>query len=253
MHYRNVATISVIALALTAGACNRDTTSSRDATAREDNTSNPKRPAELQQERDKDISRLDSRVAEVERDYAKTNAKVESGKKTPTTGLREEVKEDVTNIKKAVDDLRTTTPENWWDRHEAAMRHTADDIDADVARLAGKATHPLPPKTTATPEQVSTAPFTSRRDAFVADMRARVDSMKQALDDVKARGPKETELKDTRARVDKLSDDIDRLRSASADDWWDITKARVSEYVDRVDASVKRLDDNKVGTVSANR
>ena len=43
----------------------------------------------------------------------------------------------------------------------------------------------------------------------------------------------------------KLGDDVDRLRSASADDWWDVTKARVSEYVDRVEASVKRLDDNK--------
>ena len=43
----------------------------------------------------------------------------------------------------------------------------------------------------------------------------------------------------------KLGDDVDRLRSASADDWWDVTKTRVNEYVDRVEASVKRLDDNK--------
>ncbi len=69
--------------------------------------------------------------------------------------------------------------------------------------------------------------------------------MQQALDRVKARGAQETEIEDTRARVKKLGDDVDRLRSASADDWWDVTKARVSEYVDRVEASVKRLDDNK--------
>jgi hypothetical protein len=41
----------------------------------------------------------------------------------------------VANIKKAVADLRTTTPENWWDRHEQAMKRTADDIEADVQRL----------------------------------------------------------------------------------------------------------------------
>ena len=50
--------------------------------------------------------------------------------------------------------------------------------------------------------------------------------MQQALDRVKARGPQETEIEDTRARVKKLGDDVDRLRSASADDWWDDEGAR---------------------------
>jgi hypothetical protein len=74
-------------------------------------------------------------------------------------------------------------------------------------------------------------------------MRTRVDAMKQALDNVKASGPKETEVEDIRARINKLSDDVDRLKSASPDDWWDVTKARVTEYVDRIDRSVNRLDD----------
>jgi hypothetical protein len=69
--------------------------------------------------------------------------------------------------------------------------------------------------------------------------------MERAMKDVKACGAQETELEDVRARVKKLGEDVDRLRSASADDWWDITKARVTEYVDRVEQSVKRLDDNK--------
>jgi hypothetical protein len=67
--------------------------------------------------------------------------------------------------------------------------------------------------------------------------------MKQALDNVKVRGPQETERDDIRARIDKLSDDVDRLKSASPDDWWDVSKARVTEYVDRIDKSVNRLDD----------
>ena len=79
----------------------------------------------------------------------------------------------------------------------------------------------------------------------MADLRARVDGFEKALDDVKASGPRETELDDTRARVNKLREDVDRLASASADDWWDVTRARVTDYVDRVEASIKRLDDNK--------
>ena len=126
------------------------------------------------------------------------------------------------------------------------MKRTASDIEADVSRLAGKVTPaPLPPRTDAAGDNIDNAPFTSRRDRFVADLRARVDAMSRALENVKARGPQETELEDTRARVNKLGDDIDRLRSAEADDWWDVTRVRVSEYVDRVEASVNRLDDNK--------
>jgi hypothetical protein len=69
--------------------------------------------------------------------------------------------------------------------------------------------------------------------------------MEHALDNVKAKGARQTEIDDTKARVKKLRDDADRLASASANDWWDISKARVTEYVDRVQASVDRLDDNK--------
>ena len=246
MHYQNMATIGIVALALAAGGCNRDVGESRDTTAGEERTPNVDRTAELQRERNEEISGLDKRVADIERDYAQANQKVASGDRTATAGLREELKEDVTNVKTAVSDLRTTTPENWWARHEAAMKQTADDIEADVSRLAGKVT-PTPPQVTnrTTGENVSTEPFTSRRDKFVADLRARVDAMQQALDRVKAQGATETEIEDARARVKKLSEDVDRLRSASADDWWDVTKARVSEYLDRVEASVKRLDDNK--------
>ena len=245
MHYRDVATISVVVLALTAGACERNISGSRDTNAREEATS-PDRKAEIQRDHEEDISRLNERVAAIERDYADANQKVVSGDRTATAALREEVKEDVANVKKAVTDLRTTTPENWWDRNEAAMKQTADDIEADVSRLAGKVTSPHTPATK-TAEGASTEPFTSRRDKFLADLRARTEAMERALDDVKAKGAQQTEVDDTRARLKKLSGDIDRLRSASADDWWDVTKSRVTEYVDRVEASVKRLDDNKRG------
>ena len=244
MDYRKTASIGILALALS-GACNR-TTDSRDTTTGEEVSRNADRAAELQQKRNEDISQLDKRVVEIERDYAKANQKIVSGNRTASAGLREELQEDVTNVKKAVADLRTTTPENWWDRDEQAMKRTADDIEEDVQRLAGKVTPKRPPTASdTTGEKVSTEPFTSRRDRFVSELRVRVDAMERALDNVKARGAKETEIEDVRARVKKLSEDVDRLRSASADDWWDVTKARVTEYVDRVERSVKRLDDNK--------
>jgi hypothetical protein len=235
--------VGIVAPALLFGACNRNP-ESQGPQVRDEAANSADEAAKRQQERADDITRLDQRVAEIEREYTEADHKVAVDRKTPTVGLREELKEDVNNVKQAVNELKTTTPENWWARHEEAMRRTAADIDADVSRLAGKV-KPATPATTedAHGEAVSTAPFTSQRDEFVAAMRARVDAMKQSLDNVKARGPQETELEDVRARVNKLSDDVDRLKSASPEDWWDVTKSRVTEYVDRIDRSVNRLDD----------
>ena len=245
MPYRTVVSVAAIALTLAAGACNRQANDRRETAATE--TAQPAdRAAEQQRQHEDEIARLDSRVADIERKYTEKESKVVSGRRVATAGLQEEVKEDVTNVKQAVSGLRTTTPENWWDRHEQAMLRTVDDIEADVRRLAGKVEAVRPQGTTGTTaEGVSTAPFESRRDRLVADIRARVDAMDRALDNVKAKGARETEIDDTKARVEKLRDDAGRLASAKADDWWDVSKARVSEYVDRVEASVDRLDDNK--------
>ena len=88
-------------------------------------------------------------------------------------------------------------------------------------------------------------PFESRRDQFVTRLRARVDSMEEQLKNVRARDAQETELEDTRARVNKLKEDVGRLGRASAEDWWDISSKRVSEYIERVERSVERLDNDK--------
>ena len=243
MHYRKLMIVGIVAPALVAGACNRRG-ESRDSVVRDEAATTADNATKAQQQRDEDISRLDQRVAEIEREYTETNQKVAEDRKTPTAGLKEEVKEDVNNVKQAVNDLRSTTPDNWWSRHEAAMKRTADDIEADVSRLAGTVKEtPASHAKEADGEKVSTGPFESQRDTFVADMRTRVDAMKRALDNVKADGARKTEVEDARARVNKLGDDLDRLKSAKADDWWDVTRARVAEYVDRVEGSVKRLDD----------
>ena len=240
--YREVLGAVVLSAAFASGACNRDTTD----TAATNAAATTERTTDIQRERNETVAHLNERVSKVEREYVENESEVKSGAKTATEGLREELREDVGNVKEAIADLNTTTPENWWGRHEQAMNRTADDIEADVRRLAGDAVLQQQKKEEVGTkgEEVATAPFASRRDAFVADLRIRVDAMKGALDKVKARGAQETELEDTRARVKKLEDDVDRLKSASADDWWDVSRQRVSEYVDRLESSVGRLDDN---------
>jgi hypothetical protein len=69
--------------------------------------------------------------------------------------------------------------------------------------------------------------------------------MNKALDNVKAKGSQRTELDDLHARVNKLGEDLDRLKSARAEDWWDVSKARVEDYIARVEKSVNRIEDAK--------
>jgi len=246
MYSKTLLPIAALAVTAVSAACSRQANDRGETSARTETAQPADRAAEQQRHRQDEIARLDSRVADIDRKYSEKAAKVQSGRRTATTGLQQEVKEDVTNLKQAVQNLRTTTPENWWDRQEQTMKRTTDDIDADVRRLAGKV-EPIRPQGTSgtTAEGVSTAPFESRRDRLVAELRARADAMDHALDNVKTKGARKTEVSDTKARVKKLRDDVDRLASASADDWWDVSKDRVTEYVDRVQASVDRLDDNK--------
>jgi hypothetical protein len=244
------ATVAALALTLAIGGCTRDTADSTETAV---TTAQPDRAAELREQRDRDIAQMNDRVSEIERDYQTQLTARPRGTAGATAGLREEVQEDVKNIRAAVDDLRTTTPENWWERHEQAMSRTADDIEADVRRLAGNARIPAPRTDTADARSgaASDAPFTSRRDQFVKSFRARVESWDNSLEKVNARGARETELEDARARARKLDEDLDRLDKASADDWWDVSKARVNDYIDRVEKSIARLDDDNTATAGS--
>jgi hypothetical protein len=252
MHSRMMTAVGALALTFAVSACNREATVAEprglpvtDAPRTVD------RATELQQQRLQDLSKMDARVASIERNYEemrKPQAQGTSGG-TATSGLRADVKSDMADLKKAVDHLRTTTAENWWDRHQAALKTAVDEVERDVERFSGIRVRHLPPKNTRVADEagqpVSTAPFTSTRDKFVGDMHTRVDAMDKVLDDVKATGRRKTQLDDLHARVNKLGDDIDRLKSASAEDWWDLSKARVNDYIERVKKSVTRLDDNK--------
>jgi hypothetical protein len=243
MLFKYTVGIAAIALSVGVAGCNRAAQETRDE-AKETAAEVADATADAQRQRDAEVTRLNERVAEIERDYAAKSEQLATGKRTATAGLREEVQEDVANVKEAVASLRTTTADNWWDREEAAVRRAVEDIGSDVERFAGKVADPAPVAI----ETAAAAPFTSRRDAFVTEMKGRVNAFQRAIDQVKAKGPRETEVNDAKARLDKLAADLDKLAAASADDWWDVTTDRVEDYLGRVEASVKRLDDNKART-----
>ena len=232
---------AAVALALAAGACNRDAKDTRNDAVKADEKVADEAAA-IEKERRDDVANFTERVTQLERDYADKSAVLASGKRGATASLREEVQEDVNNVKQAVANLGTTTAENWWTREEDAMRATLDDVTADVKRFGARVAKAAP---AAPGETSATAPFTSRRDSFVAEMQGRVDALDRALEKVTAKGARETELNDTRDRVKKIAADLDRLAAATADDWWDVSRDRVREYLDRVETSIKRLDDDK--------
>jgi chromosome segregation ATPase len=236
MSHLKVTTIAAIAVGITVSACNRPEPAQESA--------GRDTAAVALSERNEDAAVLEKRVVDIELRWTEMDAKVKEQDRTPTAALRAEVKEDVANVRQAVANLKTTSPENWWDRHEEATERTADDIEADVLRFA-KGKKPVAPAPK--PEPVGTsAGFEERRNQFVARLRARIDALEESLTAVKVEGALQTELEDTRARIDKLQDDLDRLRNVSSDEWWSVSSKRVGEYIDRVERSIRRLDDDKV-------
>jgi cell division protein FtsB len=246
MQHPRAIVVVAIATALITSACKGQEPAAdpaREAAARANTAA-----TELQRKHNDEAAKLEKRVADLERRWTEMASKISEKSLTPTAPLKAEVQEDVKNVREAVADLKTTTPENWWERHERVMERAAEDIQEDVRRFAKGPAASAAAREPETP--ASAAPFESRRDRFVTRLRARVDVMEDQLKDVRARDAQKTELEDTRARVNKLKEDVDRLRNASADDWWDISAKRVTEYIDRVEDSIRRLDDNKASPSS---
>ena len=95
--------------------------------------------ADAQQQRDAQVTRLNERVAQIERDYAAKSEQLAAGKRTATAGLREEYRKTWRTSNRLLRIRGTTTADNWWDREEAAVRRAVDDVGSDVERFAGKA------------------------------------------------------------------------------------------------------------------
>jgi DNA repair exonuclease SbcCD ATPase subunit len=202
--------------------------------------------AAAQRERSEEAAELERRAANLESQWTEMQTKMKTRERTATAGLRQEVEEDVRNARAAVADLKTTTEENWWERHTRAVERSVSDVQADVQRLTNQKTVPEPAEK-AEPDGTAGA-FAERRDAFVSRVRSRVDAMEEQLDKTKAKGAVETEREDTKARIDKLQEDLDELRGVNPDAWWDVSSGRVGEYIDRVEESIKRLDNDEAPT-----
>jgi hypothetical protein len=239
MRYRTLLTSVALATVIAGTGCNNEPAAEPDRAAREA----AEKTAREQRERSEEAAELERRASNLESQWKEMQTKVQTRGRTATGGLREEIQEDVKNAQTAAADLKTTTVDNWWERHERVLERAVRDVQADVQRLTKQ--KPAPDEKTEAVGAAS-AGFAERRDAFVGRLRARVDAMEEQLNRVKAEGALKTELEDTRARVDTLQADLDELRSASPDNWWDLSSERVSDYIDRVQESIKRLDDNKL-------
>lgn len=202
--------------------------------------------AAKQRERSEEAAELERRASNLESQWTEMQTTVNTRGRTSTAALRQEVEEDLKNARTAVADLKTTTEENWWERHARALEGSVSDINSDVQRLTGQKA--MPESAAKADSAGTTGSFEDRRDAFVSSLRARVDAMEERLDKAKAKGALETELQDTKARIDKVQDDLDGLRRVSANDWWDVSSKRVGRYIERVEDSIKRLDDDKAAT-----
>ncbi len=225
--------------------CGITACSRQQATGNADRSGDANRVAatDAQRDRDADINRLEQRLDDVERKWSEQEKKLAQERASATASMQKEVTQDLKNARQAVENLKTTTPDNWWEREEGVLQQTTAELERDVQRFTGRPVRPdaqTKPKGT----EQDTA-FAARRDQFINDLQPRVDAMKKQLDRISAKGTENTERKDTRARVNKLSDDLAELRKATPDDWWKISRDRVSDYIDRLEKSVGRLDDNK--------
>jgi chromosome segregation ATPase len=233
MRYAQLTTIVAFAAALTVTACNRSQPA--EESVRDE-------AAEARQKIQNEAAELDKKVADLDREWNEMQAKLADEKNKATAALQAEIKEDLTNAREAVADLKTTTEANWWERHEQRMERTAQDIEEDVRRFARRWAEP---KLEAEGTIGSSDNWEARRERFARRMESRIEAMENALKDVELKGAQETEVEDTRARLKKMREDTDRLHNATEEDWWEITKERVNDYIERVDRSINRLDDDK--------
>jgi hypothetical protein len=241
MRYWYLTSVATLSAVLWLAGCNRQQTT---ADANRDGDANRAATTDAQKSRDADIDRLEKRLDDIDRKWADKEKKLEQERAAATKAMRAEVKEDLNSAHQAVENLKTTTPENWWEREERVLEQTTAELERDVKRFTS---HRIPPAETNAPvknTEHDTA-FQARRDQFINALQPRVDAMKKDLGKISTKGTEQTERNDTLARVKKLDSDLAELRKASPDDWWKISRDRVSDYIDRLEKSIGRLDDNK--------
>jgi hypothetical protein len=203
----------------------------------------PDPTADETQARQNDTTELESRLAAVEREWEEAQAALSQQAETASAEVRTRVEDDLTQAKEAIADLRTTTAENWWERQEQQLERAAEEVEQDVRRYVQN--WKAPDSTSETGTAGETSDWSARRDELVARMETRIEALDTALRNVGSRDANQAEVEDTRTRVRQLREDSDRLRDASEPEWWDVTKQRVEAYIERIDAAIDRLTDDR--------
>jgi hypothetical protein len=92
----------------------------------------------------------------------------------------------------------------------------------------------------------SNADWRARRDALVPRLDQRVRDMEQTLQRLDPRDLDQVELEHARERVELMKEDGKRIRGASENEWWELTRERVRAQLDRLDAAIDRLAQGRV-------
>ena len=143
MHRTFLASVAVV-VGLTVVGCNGPAVESGRADVESAEKKAAEKQAAEQRKRSEEAAELERRAANLESQWTEMQTKVKTRKRTATAGLREEVEEDVKHARAAVADLNTTTPENWWERHERTLERSVSDVQTDVQRLTKQKTVPEP-------------------------------------------------------------------------------------------------------------
>jgi hypothetical protein len=239
MRSANLATIAIFAAALTASACTRPAQEE----AREEAAEADREVDQIQQRRVEETARLEQRVNELERKWDASQVKLEGRTDAAATRARAELREELAEAKRELEEVKTVDASNWWDRHEREWERRAADTEADVKRHAPRWNpEAVEDKTAATVGDSDT--WAARRDRLVNATQRRIDAMEQALRNIDGPDVDKEEVEETRARVRTMREENERLRQATEDDWWDVTRDRVTRTVDRIEDRIDRLVTN---------
>jgi DNA repair exonuclease SbcCD ATPase subunit len=222
-----------LAAAMTAGACNRGPT---------EESAMPDTAADAREEHREQAAEIEQRMTELEREWNEVQSTVTAGTQETAAEARAEIQEELADARQALGNLQTTTAANWWERTEREIEQEMEELEGDVRRFARDWDAPEPAGEVGTAGSAETT-WEGRRDRLVSRMEARLESMERALENATADGEEADELEETRARVREMRDETGQLRDAAEDDWWDITRARVNNAIDRIDRSIERFGD----------
>ena len=199
--------------------------------------------ADEAQARQNETMELENRLAALEREWQEAQTALSKQASAASAEVKARVEDDLKDAREALAELRTTTAENWWERQERQIERAAEDLEQDVRRYARS--WKAPDSTSPTGTAGDTSDWRVRRDQLVARMEARIEALDAALRDDSVRDADRETVEDSRMRVQQLREDTERLRDASEPEWWDVTKQRVETYIERIEAAIDRLTNDR--------